>query len=221
MPPVSGAGEQTEAGTPSSSGGGGGSVFTRKLGPLPVWAWMGIALGVALAYSLWRKNKASATANANTATSTPADQTPPFIIQNYTTFPPGPGAPAQTPTTPTPPSPSGPGVIGTPAVPSGEPPIFNQPAGPHPGPIRAPSATPPSTPTSAPKKPYTTIVDYKVKPGDTLTSIAAKYGISEQHLWQFNITPGVRSDKDRQTLLSRGQNLIYPNEDIYVPVLVR
>lgn len=74
------------------SASGGGNAFTRKLGPLPVWAWMGIGLGAALAYSSWRKNKATSTSQASTVNPTgtatgvqTASQTPPFIIQNYTT----------------------------------------------------------------------------------------------------------------------------------------
>ena len=87
-----------------SSGGDGGSSspFLRKLGPLPVWAWMLIALGVAVAVSAWRKNKAASTAAAttaqtNAAAAAGAAQTPPFVIQNYTTTAPG-GGPVQQPT---------------------------------------------------------------------------------------------------------------------------
>lgn len=49
---------------PAESGGGGKSPFTRKMGPLPLWAWMGIALGVLLAYSMWNKNKSANSQNA-------------------------------------------------------------------------------------------------------------------------------------------------------------
>lgn len=39
-----------------------GSFVTRKLGPLPVWAWMGLGLGGALALSSWRSNKVDSAA---------------------------------------------------------------------------------------------------------------------------------------------------------------
>jgi hypothetical protein len=49
--------------------GGNGNVFTRKIGPLPMWAWMGIALAVALVFHLVEKNKAGSSGTSN-ATST-------------------------------------------------------------------------------------------------------------------------------------------------------
>jgi hypothetical protein len=44
----------------------GGNILTRKLGPLPGWAWVGIAFG---GYYLWKKRQAAAAA-ASTAPST-------------------------------------------------------------------------------------------------------------------------------------------------------
>lgn len=77
------------AGKPAAGGKGG--FLRQKLGPLPMWVWMALALLVALGYSLWQKNKAAATASTATTTGTTAapDQTPPVIFQNYTTFTPG------------------------------------------------------------------------------------------------------------------------------------
>lgn len=46
-----------------------GNVFTRKIGPLPMWGWMAVALVIAILYYLYKKNSAS------NATSTAADQT--------------------------------------------------------------------------------------------------------------------------------------------------
>lgn len=51
----------------SEGGGGGGNVFTRKVGPLPMWAWMGIALLIAVGYYLIKKNSS---ANSNSAAGT-------------------------------------------------------------------------------------------------------------------------------------------------------
>jgi hypothetical protein len=58
---------QTEGG-----GGGGGNVFTRKLGPLPMWAWMGIALLIAVGYYLYKKNTAANSSNTSGASSSPS-----------------------------------------------------------------------------------------------------------------------------------------------------
>jgi hypothetical protein len=51
-----------------ASGGGGGNVFTRKLGPLPMWMWMTIALLGAVLYHMYSKNKTSSTAATSTGT---------------------------------------------------------------------------------------------------------------------------------------------------------
>jgi hypothetical protein len=75
---------------PSSSGG---NVFTRKLGPLPMWAWMAIALVLAIAYYLYKKKSAASAASATgassgTAANTPggvdASLVPQFVNQTYT-----------------------------------------------------------------------------------------------------------------------------------------
>lgn len=69
----------------------GGNAFTRKLGPLPLWGWMGIGLAFGLVYYFWQKNKAGASSANTASTSTEsgdteaADQVPPYIIQNYST----------------------------------------------------------------------------------------------------------------------------------------
>jgi hypothetical protein len=92
---------------PSSSGSG---VFARKLGPLPMWAWMGIGLAVALGYYYWKQNKSSAAASstAQTAASTAASGAaggtdsslvPQFVNQTYVENQP-PTAPAATSTPP-------------------------------------------------------------------------------------------------------------------------
>jgi len=67
------------------------NVLTRKLGPLPTWAWMAILTGLAVAYYLYKKHQEEA-AGASSAeqVTTPtegAGQVPDFIVQNQT--PPG------------------------------------------------------------------------------------------------------------------------------------
>lgn len=65
--------------------GGGGNVFTRKIGPLPMWGWMGIALLLAVFYYLYKKNQGN---NAQAQTAAPTDTTdqslvPQFVNQTY------------------------------------------------------------------------------------------------------------------------------------------
>jgi hypothetical protein len=89
---------------PSSSGGG--NVFTRKIGPLPMWAWMGIALAVALGFYLI-KSKSSSTAASTPGTGTDtsgaggvdSSLVPQFVNQTYVNNTP-PAAPTATSTPP-------------------------------------------------------------------------------------------------------------------------
>jgi hypothetical protein len=115
--------------TPERTRGTGGA-FAQKIGPLPLWGWMGIGLAVALVFYFWQKNKSSSSNQASTSTeegtTEPADQVPPYIIQNYQ------GNNSQTvgpttvtnPSTPTPPpppattSPTPTGTTGTITVPN-------------------------------------------------------------------------------------------------------
>lgn len=101
----------------------GSSVFTRKLGPLPLWAWMGIALALALVYYYWRQNKASTKASQSSgdqlASGTDQNLIPQFVNQTYVDNAP-PGEPQVGPSGP--PGPAGPpGPPGTsgPAGPPG------------------------------------------------------------------------------------------------------
>jgi len=51
----------------------GGNVLTRKIGPLPTWAWLTLGLAGGVGYIWWRnRQNASATAADNTATDTAA-----------------------------------------------------------------------------------------------------------------------------------------------------
>lgn len=69
----------------AGGGGGGGNVFTRKLGPMPVWGWMGVGLAVALGYYFWQKNKAANSTSSTTGTTGTTDQNlvPQFVNQVY------------------------------------------------------------------------------------------------------------------------------------------
>jgi hypothetical protein len=114
----------------SSGGGGSGNVFLRKIGPLPMWGWMGIALALALMFHLYEKHKAGSSGTSNASSSGSAtDQSaggvnspggvdsslvPQFINQEYVNSQP-PAAPNVTVnnTIPTPPT-----VTSTPAPPT-------------------------------------------------------------------------------------------------------
>lgn len=83
-----------------------GNTFTRKLGPLPVWAWMGIVLALALAYWYIKNRKAVSAAQGTPTTTGSAASTgqtadssliPQFVNQVYDTdTPPQPGPPGPT-----------------------------------------------------------------------------------------------------------------------------
>lgn len=83
--------EQQEA-----TGARGSNVFTHKLGPLPMWAWMGIGLAIALGYYFWKQNKSNSSTSPPDQT-TAASQIPQFVNQTFTNSGP--------PSTPAPPPP--------------------------------------------------------------------------------------------------------------------
>jgi hypothetical protein len=106
---------------PERGGGGGGNVFVRKMGPLPMWAWMGIALLVAVLYYMWHKNQSSSNtsgatpspSSVNTPGGVDASLVPQFVNQVYNqeTPPPAPNVTVNntvpsTPSTPTTPPPN-------------------------------------------------------------------------------------------------------------------
>lgn len=81
-------------GTAPTRAGGGKSTFTRKMGPLPLWAWMGVGLAVVLVYANWQKSKqgasstgtgtAAGAASVNSPGGVDASLVPQFINQTYT-----------------------------------------------------------------------------------------------------------------------------------------
>ncbi len=82
------------------------NVFTRKIGPLPMWGWVAIAGGLLVAWRLYSNKQAAAqqATQPTTTPSTPADQVPQFVNQTYVSTS-APLAPAATTPTPTNPSP--------------------------------------------------------------------------------------------------------------------
>jgi hypothetical protein len=81
--------------------GGGGNVFTRKIGPLPMWAWMAIALLVALGYYLIKSKKSSTSTSGSSTDSSgqssdvDSSLVPQFVNQTYVNNTP-PAAPTST-----------------------------------------------------------------------------------------------------------------------------
>lgn len=99
------------------------NVFTRKIGPLPMWAWVAIIGGAIIAFSFY-KSKTSGAASSQTGSTTDASQVPQFVNQTYTQ--PGPPGPVG-PTGATGP----PGASGSPGPAGSVPPII---PAPRPGP---------------------------------------------------------------------------------------
>jgi LysM repeat protein len=159
----------SESAPESGGGGGGGNVFTRKVGPLPMWGWMGIALLLAIGYYLIKKNKSNANAAPATNNSpggVDSSLVPQFVNQVYNqeTPPPAPNVTVNNtvPTQPAPPPDNDHehddgGNGNTP------PPAHGPGGSTHPGP----------KPAGPPRKvSYTRVT---VQPGQTLQSLAAQY----------------------------------------------
>lgn len=175
-------------------------MWKKKLGPLPAWGWGAILLAAALLWSLGQSRaQEKDTADTGTEVQTvPSDQVPDFISQVYSTT-----------------------INNLPAPTAGtspKPPPTNT----LPKPVDAPPVSPPKQTTpaapakpkpAAPKKP----ISYKVKSGDTLSSIAKKYGTTWQKLWAYNTKAGVRPADTIKTLKARGPNLLYSGETILIP----
>jgi hypothetical protein len=84
---------------------GGGNVFTRKMGPLPMWAWMAIMLVLAGGYYLIKGKGSSSSTTGSTSASTvdtpggvDSSLVPQFVNQTYVQGAP-PAAPAATTST--------------------------------------------------------------------------------------------------------------------------
>jgi LysM repeat protein len=144
--------------------GGRENVFTHKIGPLPMWAWVAILGGLIIAWSIYSRNKAGSSASTSTgATGTSASDIPQFVNQTYTTVQ-APAAPTDTDTTPAP--------AGTPVT--IKPPVVSTPH---------PRNAPPPAHASQPPIFNKTIT---VGKGQTLDSIAKQYKITRVELAHAN-----------------------------------
>ena len=142
------------------------NVFTRKIGPMPMWAWVAIIGAVIIGYAYY-KNKNSAASTSQTGSTTDASQVPQFVNQTYVS----------------PVPPSAPGPAG-PAGPPG-PPGAVQPGGPVSG-VTPPGGVQPGGPNKGAPSSRTEKLRYK----GNLEQIAKRNHISMQELLQLN--PGLK-----------------------------
>jgi len=183
------------------------ATLKSKAGPLPVWAWALLGT-IALALFLIRKKSKGADTSGAAADQTNSDLGSAAELANMfevAGLMPYQGGDVYINTTTTenpPPSKTKPTPLPWPIPPGHKPP--------------KPTPTPTPTPgngSGAPKPRAT----YVVKKGDTLTSIAKKYGTTATALFKYNTTKGVRPAETIATLKKRGPNLIYSNEKILIP----
>lgn len=180
-----------------------------KLGPLPVYVWAGLGT-IALALYLMRKKSKNANQTNAAADQTNSDLGSAAELANMfevAGLMPYQGGNVYVNTTV-----SGPPPVGA-TTPTGNGHGTTPPPTPTPSPVSRPAPT--TGPIIGPGAKPQAI--YRVKTGDTLTSIAKKYGVSEANLWAYNITPGVRPAATIATLKSRGQNKLFANEEIDIP----
>ncbi len=175
-------------------------MLTRKLGPLPMWAWMGMVLLVVLGYSLWHKDKTDA-ASSSAATTVP-DQTPPVVFQSYvydTDYQTSGGV-------------STPPVAGRPVPPAG-PPIGRPPAPVPPQP--RPTGGPPS-PVPAPRGQWVTVSKY-VGPNPVWSSTL--WGIAQHLLGNGSRWSEIWGAPQNAALKSRRKDPrhIQPGDRVWVP----
>lgn len=182
------------------------TTLKSKAGPLPVWAWTLLG-SIALALVLIRKkNKSGDTSKAaadqtNSDLGSAAELANMFEVAGLMPYQGGDVYINTTTTQNPPPSPGTPTTL--PGHIPGKPPVHQ----PHNG----GGGTPPIHGAPKPRATYT------VKHGDTLTSIAKKYGTTADAIFKFNTTPGVRPADTEAVLKKRGKNLIYANEKILIP----
>jgi LysM repeat protein len=160
---------ETAPEAPAGGGGGIGGTLTRKVGPLPVWGWLAVLTVLAVGYWLIKgKGSAAAPSSAGTDTgTTPAGDVPDYVSQTTVNVT-NPAEPSQPSTIQT-------EIPGAPATPA--------------APAPAKTTTPAKATAPAPVKsaqPPVMSGTYTVKAGDTLNSLAAKFGITRVVLAHAN-----------------------------------
>jgi hypothetical protein len=186
--------------------------FTRKIGPLPVWAWMLIGLAVAVIIAVIRDNRDRDKKAAEESTDDPysdevsvdligGNQNPPIVFQNYNQPVYMPGAGGRT--TP----PVAPPVVTTPPAPAKPTPL----PGIKPGP--APAKPAPAGPTGW----WITVSKYTTKNppwNSTLSGIAKHFYAQGANAW-----PIIWNAPQNSALKTRRKKpeLIQPGDKIWVP----
>lgn len=101
---------------------------------------------------------------------------------------------------------------GTPPQPVNVPPPVDVP-----GPVIPPTNPPPNNPppTKPPDNKIPPHIVHVVKRGETLSTIAKKYGTTWQTIWNFNLK--YRSAATRAVLRARGPNLIFAGSTFWIP----
>lgn len=200
--------------------------MTKKLGPLPAWAW-GVIVGSGIL--VWRQISSGGSAPASDGVAGTTVGFGSTVIPSFS----GGGAPPPTSDAPlvdpgfgfpsgdTPNlyvgTPEGFTAEGSPDTVAG---VFeewlaaqrakieaggNAGVAPAPEPIAAPTPLPTPTPAPAPSQPVPTTT-YTIQAGDTLSKIARRYGTTWQAIWELN-----------KPMRSGNPNLIYPGEVIRIP----
>jgi LysM repeat protein len=146
---------------PERRGREGGNVFTHKIGPLPMLVWVVVIGGVIVAWSLYKSRTSK---QQPQDTGTPASDVPQFVNQTYTTVSP----PSVSVTEPPEPPETAPGFKPPVRVTPGSP----KPVVPRPG---GPAVQPPIFNAT-----------YVVRAGDTLNSVAKRFGITRVELAHAN-----------------------------------
>lgn len=183
----------------------------EKYGGLPVLAWAAVSTGGLAVYLIHKKN---ATANSGqAATSAAAQQANSNLgsasqLANFfevAGLMPYQGGDVYVNTTQT---------NNTPVTNTGGWTVTQGPNPPQPNPSPAPGGGNRPPATSPP-------LVYRVHRGDTLSAIAAKYGLTWQQLYAYNTSTGSkganRPPSTIATLKRRGPNLIFSNEEIDIP----
>jgi len=190
-----------------TGGGGGGPFYTKKVGPMPVWAWMAIAVGALLAVSTWQKNKAASTAEETAAVSTatvPDDLRPMYtfvdadttLVSQNTTVAGRTRLPSKPPPTPTP----------TTTTPTPTPTTTT------------PTTTTPTTTTTEPAGRWVTIVKWtsgqKEGTPSTLWGVA-KMVYGDGKFW--NIIWNAPQNAALKAKRKNNERLIQPGDKVWVP----
>jgi hypothetical protein len=188
---------------------GGGSLWTRKYGPLPLWAYALVLLGVVAAWRVYAGSKAAKSTQQDTGSGVQligGDQLPPVVFQDYDTtitsvnVPPG-GGRDHPPVHPPVPAPGtghngdNPGTVG-----SGPPPTH----------VPAPTPAPAGTPGQ-----WVTVTRWTASNtpwSSTISGIASHFGLGGNWTSVWN-APQNASLKARR----KDPKLIQPGDRVFVP----